>query len=139
MGTSSEIDQQQQQQQQTSASTTASYSKSSSSRPTTADDDDEDSFGLNDDDGDFADTGGDEQLHTSNNQNSIRRATSSAKWPTKVFAADCVQKLINYCEQTSSSKLHFDYISAKERLRTYPNEDYLVIHLNTLITDRKST
>ncbi|CAF4841473.1 unnamed protein product, partial [Rotaria sp. Silwood1] len=133
MGTNSETDQQQQQQQTSSSTTTAtsSYSKTSSRINT---DDDEDSFGLQDDDNDYADTGGDEQLQTSNNQNTIRRATSSAKWPTKVFAADCVQKLIIYCEQTSSSNLHFNYILAKERRRTYPNEDYLVIHLNTLIT-----
>ncbi|CAF3067716.1 unnamed protein product, partial [Rotaria sp. Silwood2] len=109
---------------------TSFYSKISS-RLTT--DDDEDSFGLHDDDNDYADTGSDEELHTSNNQNTIRRATSSAEWPTKVFAADCVQKLINYFEQTSLSNLHFDYISSKERLRIYSNEDYLVIHLNTLI------
>ncbi|CAF4649793.1 unnamed protein product, partial [Rotaria sp. Silwood2] len=109
---------------------TSFYSKISS-RLTT--DDDEDSFGLHDDDNDYADTGSDEELHTSNNQNTIRRATSSAEWPTKVFAADCVQKLINYFEQTSLSNLRFDYISSKERLRVYSNEDYLVIHLNTLI------
>ena len=131
MGTSSETDQQQQQKTSAPTTTSTSYSKSSS-RPTA--DDDEDSFGLQDDDNDYADTGGDEQLQTSSGQNSIRRATSSAKWPTKVFATDCVQKLINYCEQIPSSNLHFDYISAKERLRTYPNEDHLVIHLNTLIT-----
>ncbi|CAF1344983.1 unnamed protein product [Adineta steineri] len=131
-GLSSEGDQQQQR-------TSGSAITKSSSRPTANNDDDDDNCGLrDDDDNDYADTGGDEQLQTSSNQNTIRRATSSAKWPTKVFAADCVQKLINYCEQISSSpsspNLHFNYIAAKERLRTYPNEDYLVIHLNTLIT-----
>lgn len=97
-------------------------------------DDDDDSFGLQDDDNDYADTGGDEQLQTSANQSTVRRATSSAKWPTKVFAADCVQKLITYCEQVPSAKLHFDYIAAKERLRASSGEDYLVVHLNMLIT-----
>lgn len=118
------------------ANSASSSTTVTSSRSTANDDDDEDSFGLQNDDGDYADTGGDEQLQTSANQNVIRRATSSAKWPTKVFAADCVQKLINYCEQisSSSSNLHFNYIAAKERLRSYPTEDYLVIHLNTLIT-----
>jgi len=115
----------------TAATTTTSAVSSSAAR---GGDDDEDSFGLDNDDNDYADTGGDEQLQTSSNQNTVRRATSSAKWPTKVFAADCVQKLISFCEQTSSAKLHFDYISAKERIRTNSNEDYLVIHLNTLIT-----
>ncbi|CAF5166599.1 unnamed protein product, partial [Rotaria sp. Silwood1] len=62
------------------------------------------------------------------------RATSSAKWLTKIFADDCVQKLINFYEQTPSSNLYFDYIATKECLQTYQNEDYLVIHLNTLIT-----
>ncbi|CAF3113515.1 unnamed protein product [Rotaria sp. Silwood2] len=74
---SSETDQQQ---TSTTATTTilssSSYSKHSS-RPTG--DDDEDSFGLHDDDADYADTAGNEQLQTSTNQNSIRRATSSAK------------------------------------------------------------
>lgn len=134
-GTGANIESEQAQQQQKTSSSTgtsSSYSKTSSRLATN--DDDEDSFGLHDDDNDYADTGGDEQLHTSNNQNTVRRATSSAKWPTKVFAADCIQKLITYCEQTSSVNLHFDFIAAKERLRAYPNEDYLVIHLNTLIT-----
>jgi hypothetical protein len=84
-----------------------------------------------DEDNDYTDTSsGDEQSQIITEQNLTCRSTSSTKWKTKVFAVDCVQKLINYCEQ---SNLHFDYISAKERLRTYPNEDYLVIHLNTLI------
>ncbi|CAF4201388.1 unnamed protein product [Rotaria sp. Silwood2] len=90
---SSETDQQQ---TSTTATTTilssSSYSKHSS-RPTG--DDDEDSFGLHGDDADYADTGGNEQLQTSTNQNSM---------------------------------------PANERLRGYPNEDYLVVHLNTLIT-----
>ncbi|CAF1137723.1 unnamed protein product, partial [Rotaria sp. Silwood1] len=140
IGPSSETDQQQ---TSTMATTTillsSSLSSSSSSyfklcsRPTG--DDDKDSFDLHDDDDvDYTDRGGDEQLQTSTNQNSIHRSTSSAKWSTLVFAADCVKKLINFFEQTLSSNLHFDYIAAKERLRTYPNEDYLVIHLNTLIT-----
>ncbi|UJR09975.1 hypothetical protein I4U23_014199 [Adineta vaga] len=133
-GPASETDQSQKKSSGASSGTT-SYSKSSSrAAANNNDDDDEDSFGLQDDDNDFADTGGDEQLQTSSNQNVIRRATSSAKWPTKVFAADCVQKLINYCEQIPLANLHFDYIAAKERLRTHPNEDYLVVHLNTLIT-----
>lgn len=136
-GTGSSTETNQQQQTSGSAAATTSSSSSSayskmSSRLTA--DDDEDNVGLHDDDDDYADTGGDEQLQTSNNQSTVRRATSSAKWPTKVFAADCVQKLIIYCEQISVSNLHFDYISAKERIRSHPHEDYLVVHLNTLIT-----
>ncbi|CAF3917681.1 unnamed protein product, partial [Rotaria sp. Silwood1] len=114
-----------------SSSSSSSYSKPCSR---SIGDDDKDSFGLYDDDADYTDTGGDEQLQTSTNQNSIRRATSSAKWLTKIFADDCVQKLINFYEQTPSSNLYFDYIAAKECLQTYQNEDYLVIHLITLIT-----
>jgi hypothetical protein len=83
--------------------------------------------GNNDDDWEYADPGGDIK-------NQIHRSTSSAKWQTKVFIINCIEKLINYCEQTTQSNLHFDYISAKERLRTYPDKDYLVLHLNTLIT-----
>ena len=59
---------------------------------------------------------------------------SSTKWQTKLFAIDCIQKLLIYCEQTPQSNLHFNSISAKEHIHTYPNEDYLIQHLNILIT-----
>jgi hypothetical protein len=86
-----------------------------------------------DEDTDYTETNSDEQLHTTTEQNLTSHSVLSTKWQTKVFAVDCVQKIINYCEQITRSNLHFNYISAKEHLRTYPNEDYLVRHLNTLI------
>ncbi|CAF1528267.1 unnamed protein product, partial [Rotaria sp. Silwood1] len=82
----------------------------------------------------------DQQQQTSTMPTTTISSSSSSsyskpsKWLTKIFADDCVQKLINFYEQTPSSNLYFDYIAAKECLQKYQNEDYLVIHLNTLIT-----
>jgi hypothetical protein len=123
MTTSTEPDQQQ------PASGSTLRTKSSKHGADDDDDDDEDNFDLNSDSNE--DVGGDERLHTSTQH--LRRSTSSAKWPTKVFASECVQKLIKCCEN-SSIIYHFDMIKAKERLKKHPNEDYLILHLNNLVT-----
>jgi len=104
-------------------------SKSSPYSNTTNSEDNDD----DDEDIDYTDTDSDEQLQTTTEKNLTSRSTLSIKWQTKIFAVDCIQKIINYCEQTTQSNLHFNYISVKEHLHTYPNEDYLVTHLNTLI------
>ncbi len=75
----------------------------------------------------------DEQLPAITEQNLTYHSTSSMKWQTKIFAINCIQKLINSCEQTTRFNLHFNYDSAKEHLCTYPHEDYLVLHLHILI------
>ncbi|CAF2813249.1 unnamed protein product [Rotaria sp. Silwood2] len=73
IGPSSETDQQQQ--TSTMATTIISSSSSSYSKPC--------SRPIGDDDADYTDTDGDEQLKTSHNQNTICRATSSAKFQQK--------------------------------------------------------
>ncbi|CAF1187973.1 unnamed protein product, partial [Didymodactylos carnosus] len=116
-----------------------SSSSQSTIRPsknvTNGDNDDEDNFDLNEDDSeDYTDTGGEERLHTS--KQNFRRATSSAKWPTKVFASECIQKLIRCCETSTqlNASFHFDMIMAKERIKKHQNEDYLILHINNLVT-----
>lgn len=53
------------------------------------------------------------------------------RWPTRVFAAECVQKIISSCE--NSNVAHFDLHLAKEYQLTKSKGDYLVLHLSDLI------
>lgn len=53
------------------------------------------------------------------------------RWPTRVFAAECIRKIINTCE--SANPLHFDLIQAKELQMTKSRGDYLILHLSDLI------
>lgn len=50
------------------------------------------------------------------------------RWKTRVFAAECVRRIITTCEQGNSK--HFDLIAAKDLLN---RGDYLVLHLSDLI------
>lgn len=50
------------------------------------------------------------------------------RWKTRVFAAECVRRIISTCEQGNSK--HFDLIAAKD---LHNRGDYLVLHLSDLI------
>lgn len=53
------------------------------------------------------------------------------RWPTRVFAAECVRKIISTCE--TANPIHFDLIQAKEMQMTKSRADYLILHLSDLI------
>ncbi|XP_017777275.1 PREDICTED: HEAT repeat-containing protein 5B isoform X3 [Nicrophorus vespilloides] len=53
------------------------------------------------------------------------------RWPTRVFAAECVRKIISACESTASA--HFDLVQAKEMQSSRGKSDFLVLHLSDLI------
>lgn len=53
------------------------------------------------------------------------------RWPTRVFAAECVRKIITTCETTDA--IHFDLVQAKELQMTKNRADYLILHLSDLI------
>lgn len=50
------------------------------------------------------------------------------RWKTRVFAAECIRRIISTCEQSNTK--HFDLISAKDLQNS---GDYLVLHLSDLI------
>ncbi|XP_046971880.1 HEAT repeat-containing protein 5B [Vanessa cardui] len=54
------------------------------------------------------------------------------RWPTRVFAMECIQKIMGACEATGDSA-HFDLVKAKEKLQNDPNADYLSLHLSDLV------
>ncbi|EDW59780.2 uncharacterized protein Dvir_GJ10094 [Drosophila virilis] len=54
------------------------------------------------------------------------------RWPTRVFAAQCVRRIIASCE--AANALHFDLLQAKEQqLIKSRSGDYLILHLAELI------
>ncbi|NXB73606.1 HTR5A protein, partial [Donacobius atricapilla] len=53
------------------------------------------------------------------------------RWSTRVFAAECVCKIISQCENASSA--HFDITLAQERKQRDSRDDFLVLHLADLV------
>lgn len=53
------------------------------------------------------------------------------RWPTRVFAAECVRKIITACEINRTG--HFDLVQAKDLQQTKGKSDFLVLHLSDLI------
>ncbi|NWX81616.1 HTR5A protein, partial [Nothoprocta pentlandii] len=56
---------------------------------------------------------------------------SNPRWSTRVFAAECVCKIIGQCENADSA--HFDITLAQERKQRDSRDDFLVLHLADLI------
>lgn len=53
------------------------------------------------------------------------------RWPTRVFAAACVRRIIAACEQDKEK--HFDFAYAREMHTMRGKSDYLTFHLSDLI------
>ncbi|NXO93278.1 HTR5A protein, partial [Certhia brachydactyla] len=53
------------------------------------------------------------------------------RWSTRVFAADCVCKIISQCESAGSA--HFDITLAQEKKQRDSRDDFLVLHLADLV------
>ncbi|CAH6779631.1 Heatr5b [Phodopus roborovskii] len=53
------------------------------------------------------------------------------RWATRVFAADCLCRIINLCE--NSDQAHFDLAIARSAKLQNPKNDLLVLHLSDLI------
>ncbi|KAM8808091.1 HEAT repeat-containing protein 5A [Eudromia elegans] len=56
---------------------------------------------------------------------------SNPRWSTRVFAAECVCKIISQCENADTA--HFDITLAQERKQRDSRDDFLVLHLADLI------
>lgn len=90
---------------------------------TSADGDDDDDDDADDNDDDVA------EFHAEETQST--HPAVQPRWPTRVFAAECIRKIITTCENTNA--IHFDLIQAKEAQMTKSRGDYLILHLSDLI------
>lgn len=88
------------------------------------------SMGMNDSEQNEENEADDDQVefHADDEAN---RPTVQPRWPTRVFAAECVRKIIAACE--SGNNAHFDLVQAKEMQLSKCKCDFLVLHLSDLI------
>lgn len=84
------------------------------------DDEDDDEDDENDDD--VAD------FHVEENKST--HPAVQPRWPTRVFAAECIRRIIVTCENADAT--HFDLVRAKQ-LRMQTRADFLILHLSDLI------
>lgn len=73
----------------------------------------------------------DDQIEFHADSESSTHPMVQPRWPTRVFAAECVRKIIATCE--SSKSTHFDLVQAKEMQDMKVKSDFLVLHLSDLI------
>ncbi|XP_055412069.1 HEAT repeat-containing protein 5A isoform X2 [Bubalus kerabau] len=76
------------------------------------------------------DKGDDASVLTSRNDGRPHPFTNP-RWATRVFAAECVCRIINQCENGHSA--HFDVALAQEMKKKDSRNDFLVLHLADLI------
>ncbi|EEB14387.1 conserved hypothetical protein [Pediculus humanus corporis] len=79
----------------------------------------------------YENEGDDDQAEFHAGNESSNHSAIQPRWPTRVFAAECVRKLIAACQ--GSEPAHFDLILAKELQMTKPRVDFLVLHLSDLV------
>ncbi|KAM6201344.1 HEAT repeat-containing protein 5A [Rhynchocyon petersi] len=75
------------------------------------------------------DKGDDASVLTTRNEKS--HPFTNPRWTTRVFAAECVCRIINQCENADST--HFDIALAQEMKKRDSRSDFLVLHLADLI------
>ncbi|XP_077909664.1 HEAT repeat-containing protein 5A isoform X4 [Halichoerus grypus] len=76
------------------------------------------------------DKGDDASVLTTRNDDKSYPYTNP-RWATRVFAAECVCRIINQCENAHSA--HFDIALAQEMKKRDSRNDFLVLHLADLI------
>ncbi|XP_045425121.1 HEAT repeat-containing protein 5A isoform X6 [Lemur catta] len=76
------------------------------------------------------DKGDDASVLTTRNDEKSHPFTNP-RWATRVFAAECVCKIINQCENANIA--HFDIALAQEMKKRDSRNDFLVLHLADLI------
>ncbi|XP_022815193.1 HEAT repeat-containing protein 5B isoform X1 [Spodoptera litura] len=86
----------------------------------------------NNPDTDFDGEGDDDQAEFHAESEQSTHPAVQSRWPTRVFAMECIQKIMGACEATGDSA-HFDLVKAKEKLQNQPDGDYLSLHLSDLV------
>lgn len=84
-----------------------------------------------DEDSEKKDEMDDDIMFTSLGQDDKSKPSVAPRWVTRVFAADCLCRIINLCE--NADKVHFDLAAARIAKTKKPAGDFLVLHLCDLI------
>ncbi|XP_012685330.1 HEAT repeat-containing protein 5B isoform X2 [Clupea harengus] len=88
-------------------------------------------MGKEEEDSEKKDETDDDTMFTSLGEDDKSKASVAPRWVTRVFAADCLCRIIHLCE--NADKAHFDLATARSAKSKNPKGDLLVLHLNDLI------
>ncbi|XP_051162518.1 HEAT repeat-containing protein 5B isoform X4 [Leptopilina boulardi] len=75
--------------------------------------------------------GDDDQVEFHADESSKQRQTVQPRWPTRVFAAQCVRRIVAAC--MIDRQAHLDLSLAKEMQSIKGRSDFLVLHLSDLV------
>uniref|UniRef100_A0A8C3CYU4 HEAT repeat-containing protein 5B n=1 Tax=Cairina moschata TaxID=8855 RepID=A0A8C3CYU4_CAIMO len=73
----------------------------------------------------------DDTMFTTLGEEDKTKPSVAPRWATRVFAADCLCRVIILCE--NANKAHFDLALARSARLKNPKNDFLVLHLSDLI------
>uniref|UniRef100_A0AAY4EMM2 HEAT repeat-containing protein 5B n=1 Tax=Denticeps clupeoides TaxID=299321 RepID=A0AAY4EMM2_9TELE len=73
----------------------------------------------------------DDIMFTGLGEDDKSKPSVAPRWVTRVFAADCLCRIIHLCE--NADKVHFDLAAARAAKAKNPKGDLLVLHLSDLI------
>uniref|UniRef100_A0A674IRY1 HEAT repeat-containing protein 5B n=1 Tax=Terrapene triunguis TaxID=2587831 RepID=A0A674IRY1_9SAUR len=73
----------------------------------------------------------DDTMFTTLGEEDKSKPSVAPRWATRVFAADCLCRIIMLCE--NANKAHFDLAMARSAKLRNPKNDLLVLHLSDLI------
>uniref|UniRef100_A0A8C3PXC4 HEAT repeat-containing protein 5B n=1 Tax=Chrysolophus pictus TaxID=9089 RepID=A0A8C3PXC4_CHRPC len=73
----------------------------------------------------------DDTMFTALGEEDKTKPSVAPRWATRVFAADCLCRVIMLCE--NANKAHFDLALARSARLKNPKNDFLVLHLSDLI------
>uniref|UniRef100_A0A8C3PDY6 HEAT repeat-containing protein 5B n=1 Tax=Chrysemys picta bellii TaxID=8478 RepID=A0A8C3PDY6_CHRPI len=84
-----------------------------------------------DDESEKKDEMDDDTMFTTLGEEDKSKPSVAPRWATRVFAADCLCRIIMLCE--NANKAHFDLAMARSAKLRNPKNDLLVLHLSDLI------
>ncbi|XP_030052254.1 HEAT repeat-containing protein 5B [Microcaecilia unicolor] len=87
--------------------------------------------GSKDEESEKKDEMDDDTIFTTHGDDDKSKPSVAPRWATRVFAADCLCRVIMLCENTH--KAHFDLAMARSAKMKNPKSDFLVLHLSDLI------
>uniref|UniRef100_A0A8C9T2G7 HEAT repeat-containing protein 5B n=1 Tax=Scleropages formosus TaxID=113540 RepID=A0A8C9T2G7_SCLFO len=88
-------------------------------------------LGKDEEDSEKKDEMDDDSMFTALGDDDKSKPSVAPRWATRVFAADCLCRIIMLCE--NADKTHFDLASARSAKVKNPKGDLLVLHLSDLI------
>uniref|UniRef100_A0AAY4EM27 HEAT repeat-containing protein 5B n=1 Tax=Denticeps clupeoides TaxID=299321 RepID=A0AAY4EM27_9TELE len=88
-------------------------------------------IGKEEEDSEKKDEMDDDIMFTGLGEDDKSKPSVAPRWVTRVFAADCLCRIIHLCE--NADKVHFDLAAARAAKAKNPKGDLLVLHLSDLI------